>query len=271
MTPPPSLPAERPYRSHMQPACVPCRRRKSRCKLDAADRTACLMCRVHGTECTFPPSSSEEPVRAARSSRKSQARLARQASAAATPSRGDSGSSRQEPTPTPSVPVQPRNEPRHGHPAAAAAAAAAGPQCPREIPFPNGTTSLAGGEDESHVIGPVQSPDAQLIADYLLSDPAMDPRAGRMIVVRPEQFQAGQRPILFNTVRKHPLGYSGNQTAASLRCEVVEKLIEPYCDELIDVYEYHGPYHAAIRMTDWPSQILRQGASVFPAPGRTHI
>ncbi|OQE87612.1 hypothetical protein PENNAL_c0019G09138 [Penicillium nalgiovense] len=40
---------ERPYRSHTKPACVPCRRRKSRCKLEP-HTAACLMCRAHGTE-----------------------------------------------------------------------------------------------------------------------------------------------------------------------------------------------------------------------------
>jgi hypothetical protein len=223
----PLLPVERPYRSHMQPACVPCRRRKSRCKLDAADRTACLMCKVHATECAFP-SSSKETVRPARTSRKTQARRpsSRQASTTTvSPSLPINGGVCQPPTPLPA------HLPEHGAPPE--------PKCPREIPFPNGTTSVTGGEDESHVIGPVQSPDAQLIADYLLSDPAMDPRAGRMILVRPGQFQAGQRPILFNTVRKHPLGYSGSQTTAALRCEVVEKLIEPYGSGLIDVYATH--------------------------------
>ncbi|KAL5605995.1 hypothetical protein BROUX41_006212 [Berkeleyomyces rouxiae] len=53
---------ERPYRSHLRPACHQCRRRKSRCKIEAGS-AVCLMCRVHNTECAFPPLASATPSR----------------------------------------------------------------------------------------------------------------------------------------------------------------------------------------------------------------
>ncbi|KAK0382890.1 hypothetical protein NLU13_8806 [Sarocladium strictum] len=43
----------RAYRSHLQPACLPCRRRKSRCHNEASG--SCLMCQAHGTDCIYPP------------------------------------------------------------------------------------------------------------------------------------------------------------------------------------------------------------------------
>lgn len=44
---------DRPYRSHLRPACTACRRRKSRCKI-VAGTAVCAMCNIHGTDCEFP-------------------------------------------------------------------------------------------------------------------------------------------------------------------------------------------------------------------------
>ncbi|KAL1892146.1 hypothetical protein Cpir12675_004654 [Ceratocystis pirilliformis] len=62
MAPPDAEAEERPYRSHLRPACHQCRRRKSRCKIEVG-AAVCLMCRVHNTECVFPPLTSATPAR----------------------------------------------------------------------------------------------------------------------------------------------------------------------------------------------------------------
>ncbi|KAH7024789.1 fungal-specific transcription factor domain-containing protein [Microdochium trichocladiopsis] len=46
----------------------------------------------------------------------------------------------------------------------------------------------------------------------------------------------GERPVMFNAVRRHPLGRSSNQSTAASRLEVIEKLLEPHAASLIDVY-----------------------------------
>lgn len=60
----------RAYRSHLQPACLACRRRKSRCHNEAAG--TCLMCQAHGTDCVYPPNprSSKETSRRKRGRQK---------------------------------------------------------------------------------------------------------------------------------------------------------------------------------------------------------
>lgn len=42
-----------PYRSHMHPACINGRARKSRCRTTSAS-PSCLMCHTNDTECVFP-------------------------------------------------------------------------------------------------------------------------------------------------------------------------------------------------------------------------
>ncbi|OAA59207.1 Transcription factor [Niveomyces insectorum RCEF 264] len=56
----PANSSARPYRSHARPACMACRRRKSRCKVEA-HATTCSMCSVHGTPCEFRPGSAGPP------------------------------------------------------------------------------------------------------------------------------------------------------------------------------------------------------------------
>ncbi|OJJ42544.1 hypothetical protein ASPZODRAFT_76489 [Penicilliopsis zonata CBS 506.65] len=61
----------RPYRSHKIPACDFCRRRKSRCTQDVADQP-CLLCRMHGAECSRTGMSTvSRPVTARKRLRKS--------------------------------------------------------------------------------------------------------------------------------------------------------------------------------------------------------
>lgn len=210
----------RTYRSHSQPACIPCRKRKSRCKLDAADRATCLMCKLHGTFCTFPDSSVNNMTRSVMSTPRDQRRLRRQVSTISR-TRTATPCQRNLLRTVPSKTVSPTLAAESIH--------------SKETPFPDSRASISDNKDESHVIGPVQSPDTQLISNYLLNDRTVSLGSSQMIVTRPNQFQSGQRPTLFHTVRRHPLGHTLAQTAAASRCEVVVKLIEPYCDEIIDV------------------------------------
>ncbi|KAI0544361.1 fungal-specific transcription factor domain-containing protein [Xylaria curta] len=182
--------ANRVYRSHSQPACLPCRKRKSRCKLDSTESTTCLLCKLHGNECVFPGTSAA-PTSTATSHRRTQKRVARER------------------------PVLSQ---------------------PQPIPFAEPLTPTSPDRDESHVIGPVQSPDTQLIANYLFNNPGIGARASLIIVTRPDYVPSGHKSVLFNAVRRHPIGYVPAQSPSASICEVVTKLLEPHCDILVDVY-----------------------------------
>jgi hypothetical protein len=97
----------------------------------------------------------------------------------------------------------------------------------QETPFPRSGVVTPGGGDDAHVVGPVHSPEAHLIANYLRNEPGSS--------VPPGISQIGRRPILFNAVRKHPLGYAGSQSVALQKCDIIENLVAPFRNELIDV------------------------------------
>ncbi|KAI0486762.1 fungal-specific transcription factor domain-containing protein [Xylaria cf. heliscus] len=225
--------ATRSYRSHTQPACIPCRKRKSRCKLDSADSTTCSLCKLHGSECVFPDPSAAT-ISAASSYRRARKRVARQ---------------RPDVLPQPRFRLQPctftSHEHEHEHdlppPRVVSAHNTSGTpavesSCSPEVPFAEPLTPESPSRDESHVIGPVQSSDTHLIANYLFNNPGIGPHAGRMIVTRPDHLISGKRPVLFNAVRRSPLGHVPAPSLLVSICEVVTKLLEPHCDILVDVY-----------------------------------
>ncbi|KAI0533285.1 fungal-specific transcription factor domain-containing protein [Xylaria digitata] len=218
------------YRSHSQPACIPCRKRKSRCKLDSTDLTTCLLCKLHGNECVFPDSPASAVItRVSASHRRTQKRAAKQ---------NPGNASR--PWTRPSTSASTYNQ--HYHAREALAQHTSTPPtteslCPLEVPFAGSPAPTASPDgDESHVIGPVQSPDAQLIANYLFNNPSIGSRASRMIITRPDHLHSGQRTVLFNVVRRHPLGHIPTQSLTASICEIVSKLLEPHCENLIDIY-----------------------------------
>ncbi|KAI8952423.1 fungal-specific transcription factor domain-containing protein [Xylaria longipes] len=215
--------ANRSYRSHSQPACIPCRKRKSRCKLDGADSTTCLLCKLHGNECVFPVPSAATPS-AATSHRRAQKRVARE--------KPDVPLSQ----PRPSASTYQHDPPQDVSAQGTSAPPAIESSCSLEVPFADSIATASPSRDEFHVIGPVQSSDAQLIANYLFNNPGIGARAGRIIVTRPDHLPSGQRNVLFNAVRRHPLGYVLTQSPQASICEVVTKLLEPHCDNLVDVY-----------------------------------
>ncbi|KAI0401119.1 fungal-specific transcription factor domain-containing protein [Xylaria palmicola] len=214
----PPIVENRVSRSHAQPACNPCRRRKSRCKFDTADATTCLLCKLHGNECVFPEL---PPARIRRRQRREAVRL---------------GLDILPPPPRPGTSIHQHGPPRDNLPHASSAPPGIPSSCSIEVPFAGSPAPTSPGRDESHVIGPVQSPDAQLIADYLSNNPGVGPRSGRMIVTRSDPLHSGQRTVLFSTVRRRPLGHVPAQSLPASICEVVTKLLEPHCENLVDVY-----------------------------------
>ncbi|KAF2962740.1 hypothetical protein GQX73_g10831 [Xylaria multiplex] len=210
-------------------------KRKSRCKLDSTDLTACLLCKLHGNECVFPdPPASAVITRALASHRRTQTRAAK---------RKPNNVSR--PWTKPSTSASTYNQHYHAREALAQNTSnlpATGSLCPVEVPFAGSPAPTASSDgDEPHVIGPVQSPDTQLIANYLFNNPSIGSHASRMIVTRPDHLHSGQSTVLFNAVRRQPLGHVPTQSLPASVCEIVSKLLEPHCENLIDISNQHYP------------------------------
>lgn len=204
---------ERPYRSHLRPACNPCRRRKSRCQTEA-NSEVCLMCRAHKTDCSFP----EEPR-----SNQSTPQKRRRSEAAA---RRISNPSQRR---TPTTALQSSSSiPRLSHVDASN---------DDESPL-----SLGSTEDQHlnlHIVGPTVTNDSQVLSDYLSGVPGAT-RSTRMVI--PES--AGRtKPVLFNMVQKRPIGLSMHRSPAADKVDIIEKLLEPYTEQVIDEYDIQPPAH----------------------------
>ncbi|KAJ9137065.1 Zn(2)-C6 fungal-type DNA-binding domain [Pleurostoma richardsiae] len=213
--------SERPYRSHSRPACTACRRRKSRCRIEA-QATACLMCGVHGTECRFP----HGPITS---------------SSMAAPRRPRTTSSRpiEETATTPATIVHAAPvPPAPPYPLLSPGAQSTTVSSQREEDGPAQTTPLSlhhadDGDDNPHIVGPVVSNDSTVLADYLSSIHA---EARGMRITRPVMDTVNSEPVIFTHVQKRPLGVTVSHDVAFLKLQMIEKLLEPWADHLIDIY-----------------------------------
>lgn len=220
----------RPYRSHLRPACIPCRRRKSRCQT-AADNTACVTCLAHQTECYFPEDSqtSESPEPARRRRRRAEPRASVEASGL-TPVRAGVRA-------TASF---------HGGAKANTSASMAGSRSTAmgrqaSIPVSNAppisVAAMALGSDDDqhlnlHIVGPATTNDSQVLSTYL-SGIAGATRSTRMIVPEPASCS---RPVLFTEVQKRPVGVILNRSPSAEKLEIIEKLLEPHNEAVIDEF-----------------------------------
>lgn len=213
----------RPYRSHLHPACLSCKKRKSRCRIrDSSDK--CIMCQVHDTECNFPEAESRRrsafsPRKL--SSRRKQARLSQ---------------SRQslEDRNTQSTLATGLDDPR---------AHRASNNDRTEPIYSNGNkqqelSNLMGivsetGDDSSHIVSPAIADDNDILESYLSTLP--DARRRCIIQANPGSNRP-LRPVLFNNVPKQPLGVTANQSLAAMKCEIIEKYLEPYVQEVVDLW-----------------------------------
>lgn len=217
----------RPYRSHASPACTACRRRKSRCTAEAG-ASACLMCQAHGTQCSFlgesggSGESGPAPKRQKTASRQTERRLPGAGRAStSTPSRGglESGST--------------------GAIALGSTAVVAHEARP---PSPHDTQGLpislhpADDDDSPHILGPAVTGDSHVLADYL-SNARMGSRAIHMI--RPMLSGGDTEPVMFTKVQKRPLGMAVDPTPPSLQLHMIQKLVEPWEEPLVEAYVHH--------------------------------
>lgn len=232
----------RPYRSHRHPACLPCRARKSRCKTrDASSSSTCDMCQAHGSTCVFPQV--VERPRIPRRSRRDASSKERHTTASShtqafrmrcLSSNSPTLSQRSLPsyTTSPNVQRTSTNE--------------------SITDYPEGTYAVAGrqnhsdsalldiivksGEGSSHVVSPAIADDDRVFQEYLFSN-ASNSQSKRMVrfhlnLNNPSQYS---RPILFNTVPKRGKRETESRSLSALNCEIIEKIIHPYQDELVNM------------------------------------
>jgi hypothetical protein len=230
---------ERPYRSHLRPACLPCRRRKSRCQSEASSEI-CLMCRAHCTDCVYPRGPSTSLNRTPDSARRR--RQTRSSSGTATP-----------------VPRIPATIPG---PVSGADDSILGPSRPGTGPIailgpsPNVSTgasrpsewpvqdqgapeeesplALGSADDQQHnlhIVGPAVTSDNQVLSDYLSSMPGAT-RGSRLIIPVPGN---RSKPVLFTMVQKRPIGLAVNRSLSADKLEMIERLLEPCENDVIDL------------------------------------
>lgn len=232
----------RPYRSHIQPACQSCRKRKSRCKTRTANE-ACIMCQVHGTECTFPQVDDRTQRKAANASRRVTPRLnqsrmsvGRQAVAASTI--GSPLSPRitfQQASNQPIGQYMDQNSQKNGSIIENQEEPQVDYNAHEESPSNLMGIFAESGDHSTHIVSPAIAEDNSALESYLTSTPNL--RNRRVIRAMPNIHvpSPSVRPVLFNTVLRRPLGVATNQSLASSKCELIEKFIGPYVQDLIDM------------------------------------
>lgn len=235
----------RPYRSHLYPACLSCKRRKSRCRTRDSSGI-CLMCQVHGTNCVFPQQDHQGPTVS------SPRRLV------AKPRQTNGSPSQSEPvlvTPGPGINRQISSSHSHScshsHFQSHSPTVIVDTESPRssargsnpQIPYtqilgtedtPSNLRSIVAetGDNSSHIIGPAVVDDSEFLESYL----STIPDARRTSLIRTSvSSNRPIRPVLFNTVSRRPLGVSSNQSVPAAKCEIIEKYLETSLDDVVNL------------------------------------
>ncbi|PGH01110.1 hypothetical protein GX51_05425 [Blastomyces parvus] len=215
----------RPYRSHSHPACLACRKRKSRCiTKNTADK--CAMCTAHGTECLFPQQKHKlSSRRPSHSTGKSPSKARRSTDNTIRAIAADQNSS----------PYAGRAEIPSSFPVGYAAS-----QCPddREEEQPRCVGIFAdGGNKGSHIVSPTMADDNEILESYVTA--TTETTNGRRLVRAAPPTNASirtARPVLFATVPRRPPGVTSHTTRISEKCDLIEKFIEPHANDLVELF-----------------------------------
>lgn len=95
--------------------------------------------------------------------------------------------------------------------------------------------ALGSADDQQHnlhIVGPAVTSDNQVLSDYLSSMPGAT-RGSRLIIPVPGN---RSKPVLFTMVQKRPLGLAVNRSPSAEKLEMIERLIEPFENDVIDLY-----------------------------------
>ncbi|KAH7409690.1 putative Zn(II)2Cys6 transcription factor [Cadophora sp. MPI-SDFR-AT-0126] len=224
----------RPYRSHMRPACFPCRARKSRCQ--TRNTSVCVLCQAHGTVCVFPQST----ARSRRSRDTPRRRNASDAERNATPSLKDQRTrtrclSSTSPGPPPPQSFTPQSE--HHTPNGAMTEFSS----PLVVGLNDSISHLIditakSHEGSSHVVSPAIADDDRVFQEYLSNTPHGQSRRTvrfQLDLSNPSQYT---RSILFQIVPKRGKREVESRSIAASNLEIIDRRIAPYQDDLINLF-----------------------------------
>ncbi|KAF5021445.1 hypothetical protein F66182_6509 [Fusarium sp. NRRL 66182] len=113
--------------------------------------------------------------------------------------------------------------------------AAAGNPVPEHGAQQESPLALASNDDQQHnlhIVGPAVTSDNQVLSDYLSKMPSAA-RGSR--IIRPVPGNKS-RPVLFTMVQKRPVGLDSNRSFPEERLQLIEKMLEPFADDVLDVY-----------------------------------
>jgi len=182
----------RPYRSHLQPACEQCRRKRSRCTVDLPDQ-ACLLCRLNRLPCNFPRSRKQHD--------------------------GDQ-SQKKGSKPAAQIRGQVKGQ---------------GESADVEAELPYKIATLEGNvQESSHIVGPAQASDAEAVQKYLEGIEGTSSSRSRPYLI---QSRGAKQSIPFMPVKRPHGGVKFHTAPGTVQYEIASKLLEPYADELMRVYE----------------------------------
>ncbi|KFA65292.1 hypothetical protein S40285_02692 [Stachybotrys chlorohalonatus IBT 40285] len=214
----------------LPPACIPCRRRKSRCHTEPGS-SMCTTCRAHSSECFFPGDPRDQ----------GNAQLTRRRR------KGTAAPARQMPRPAEAITAALLDQDSHPLPLPPLPSP---PPAPSPIPgskVQESPLALASRDDQQqnlHIVGPAGRDDSQVLADYLAGFPG-GTRSARMIV---PVSAAHSRPVLFTMVDKRPVGTAEDRSVSAQKLVIIEKLLEPYIGLLVD--EYFKKSNACLPLLD---------------------
>lgn len=86
-------------------------------------------------------------------------------------------------------------------------------------------------QENPHIVGPANTSDSQVLADYLS---VISLSNGGVRMVRPVP-ASRSKAVLFATVQKRPVGMDVSSNPSREKLYIIEKLLEPYTEQLIDL------------------------------------
>jgi hypothetical protein len=227
---PPDGQGSRPNRSHRYPACLICRKQKTRC-IRNIDNQACRFCQRHGLDCELSSSGAKEPAtgssRAPRRSRRSP-----------------------QPQPQPGrrrvvevIPVSPKrpnfvfDDTQMDMGPQRRSSAAQHKEAGSTSENDESLTRRSAQTHSGHIIGPVAAPDVQILEQY------MSPSAGTGMPVshaRPNPYTVyssdWRNTIVYLKVPRQRVRSSrGTGSAGFRQYEAVEKVVEPLGSDVVDL------------------------------------
>ncbi|CAG9996352.1 unnamed protein product [Clonostachys byssicola] len=224
-------------KSQGHPACLPCRRRKSRCKFEPGSQ-ACLMCRAHESNCVMAsgPELNPRPPSTQQARGKVPTPRKRAAPDAEASQEQDAhvrvSSERRLSLATPHA-LSSESQP------ALTALAPQFPGTPSSLFFAstpavgNHPLALDEAEDDSpHIMGPAVARDRHLLEDYL----SIVQAGNRTRTIRPALPGIATVPVVFTKVQKRPIGVAMDPSPSHAKLQVITKLLEPYREQVVNMY-----------------------------------